>query len=88
MSIDWVKTLDEVLHARWSLGDGEVIGLDIESLLPTGWDWHVWHNRSDVPFRSGTAENLDDAKAAAECALSTMLVELGIRPAYSVPSPT
>lgn len=73
MFAEWREAHNELHHARWSLGSGRVIGLQVESLLECGWDWHVWDSAGMLDPRYGLADTVEAAKAQAEVALDAMV---------------
>ena len=78
MTLEWTCEHEELHHARWRLGGGDVLHMQVESLWEHGWDWHVWDSSGWLDPRYGLAASLDAAKARAELALIGMLEELGL----------
>lgn len=76
MTSDWIEVYDGLHHARMQLTDGRVIGLQVEDLLETGWDWHVWDSQGGIHPRYGLADTLKEAKAKAELAMRSMLTQI------------
>ena len=78
MALAWVSYVAEVQHARHLLEDGEVVMLQVESLLDGGWHWHVWDSAGLAWSRHGIAETAQEARTAAEGASNEMLAELAL----------
>ena len=77
-SLDWTCEHEELHHARWALGTGAVLHMQVESLWEDGWDWHVWDSSGRLDPRYGLMDSVEAAKARAEVALDGMLAVLGV----------